>query len=71
MSNAPASQNDQVLRFLLTGNRLSPIIALKLFGSMRLGARVYELKAQGHDIKSEMFKDPISGKRYSRYWIER
>ena len=46
-------QNDRIIDYLATGRPLTPIVALRRF---RLGARVYELKRQGHPITSRLVK---------------
>jgi len=63
------SQNKRILAYMQEGHRITPIEALKLFGSFRLGARIADLKEGGHDIKSEFVKTE-SGKRVKSYWIE-
>ena len=48
------SQADAILTALLTGQRLTPVLALNLFGCFRLGARIWELKARGHNIETRL-----------------
>jgi hypothetical protein len=48
------SQNAMVLAHLARGKTLTQLDALRKFGSMRLGARIYELKRRGHRIKAQM-----------------
>ena len=60
------SQNEAVLSYLKAGNALTPLDALQRFGIMRLGARCYELKRQGHPIVSEMVRT-TTGKIVARY----
>ena len=60
------SQNAAILDYLLTGRSLSPLESLTLFGSMRLGGRIFDLKRQGHDIRTEMI-EVGKGKRVARY----
>ena len=62
------NQNKQILKYLQTGNTLTPLSALQWFRCMRLSARVLELKDQGHDIRKEMVK-VSSGKRVARYTL--
>jgi len=59
------SQNTAILRHLKSGKGISPMLALKLFGCFRLGARIYDLKKRGFDIKSEMVSH--AGKRFALY----
>ena len=61
------TQNEQILN-LLKQAPLTPLGALKLAGCMRLSARIYDLKDQGHDIQKEMVK-VSSGKRVARYTL--
>ena len=60
------TQNEAVLSYLKAGNALTALDALQRFGIMRLGARCYELKRQGHPIVSEMVKTG-SGKIVAKY----
>lgn len=61
------SQADRIIDHLATGRKLTPLQALSKFGSLRLGARVYELKQQGHDIRSKLVKR--GGKQFAEYWL--
>ncbi|RPD86300.1 hypothetical protein EGK75_09270 [Neisseria weixii] len=61
------AQSKRILEYLQKGNSLTPLEALNMFGCMRLGARVYDLKNQGYAIVTEMVKDEKSGKTYASY----
>jgi hypothetical protein len=37
---------------------------------LRLAARIYELRTEGHEIASEMVEGP-DGARFARYWLVR
>ena len=50
------SKKSKVLAHLLTGNTITPIDALNLYGSFRLGAIIFELRADGHKIGTEIAK---------------
>lgn len=50
------SQSDRIIDHLATGRPLTPLVALRRFSCFRLGARVYELKRQGHRITSRLVK---------------
>lgn len=68
-----ASQRRQILQRLKRGYTLTPIQALDYYGSMRLGARIKELRDQGYDISTTMIK--IKGtdgavKRVAKYRME-
>lgn len=64
-----ASQAKRILAYMKAGNRITPIEALEKFGSFRLGARIADLRADGHDIQSEFVTTP-TGKRVKCYWIQ-
>lgn len=65
------SQNDAILRYLMTHKRgLTPIKALKKMGCFRLASRVNDLKNMGYDIRTEMIEDKNTGKRYACYTLE-
>lgn len=59
------SQREAVLAALKRGP-LTPLEALERIGTMRLAARVGELRQQGHAISVERYVTP-SGKRVARY----
>lgn len=57
---------DQILAHLQAGNTITPLEALDLFGCFRLGARIWDLKRDGHPIVSEQIQLE-NGKRVARY----
>ena len=64
------AQSQQILEYMQKNGSITPLEALNLFGCMRLGARIYDLKAAGHQILTIMtFSDPENGrqKRFARY----
>lgn len=63
------SQNKMILAALRNGDRLTHLIAERRFRCLRLGARIYDLKQQGHDIKRRMVTVP-SGKRVAEYYMD-
>lgn len=48
------SQTDRIYAHLKAGNSLTPVEALSLFGCLRLGARIHDLKAVGVPIQSDI-----------------
>ena len=64
----PQTQEDKILQYLQSGKSITPIEALNLFGCFRLGARCYDLKKKGYDIKSTLVRGE-SGKHFSKYYI--
>ena len=63
------SQEKKILQWLTNGGTLTPLEALRKFGCLRLGARIYDLSRKGFKIKKEMIKLE-SGKRVARYSIK-
>lgn len=67
------TQCGMILDYLLDGNTITQAEAITLFGCYRLGARIYDIKGQGFDIRREMeqgtnrFGEPV---RYARYWLK-
>ena len=62
-----ATQSAMILRDLKKGKRITPLDGLKFYGSLRLGARIYDLRRAGHNIKREMVEDPKTNKRFASY----
>lgn len=61
------SQEDKIYKLLMSGKSITPLIALRRFGIMRLGARIYALREQGVKINTVIIKQ--RGKRYAEYSI--
>lgn len=59
------SQTDLILKHLESGKSITPLAALKLYGSLRLGGRIYDLKKQGYPIETKMVRR--NGKRFASY----
>ena len=47
------TQNEMILTHLRDFGSITPVEAMKEYGCMRLGARIYNLKREGHDIRTE------------------
>jgi hypothetical protein len=63
------SQSTEILAHLRAGLSITPLDAFKRFNCLRLGARIYELKARGHDIYSVYERS--GEKRYCRYFLRK
>jgi len=48
------SQTTQILWHLKAGYSLTPIDALNMFGCFRLGARIWDIKKMGFNVKSKL-----------------
>lgn len=62
------SQNRAILAYLRSGKRLTQLIALDLFGCMRLPSRIHDLKKAGIVIKDQFIK-LANDKRVKGYWL--
>lgn len=62
------SQTDQIVDYMLAGNKITAIIALDLFKCFRLAARIADAKKRGYDIMTT-FEITENGKRYAVYSI--
>lgn len=71
---AKQSQRDLILQYLESGNSITQMEAIEMFGCTRLAARINELRDAGYPIKSKMISSksrygvPIS---YCQYSIQR
>lgn len=66
------AQTEKILNYLRGGGSLTGLEALQLFGCMRLGARVWDLKRRGYNIESRMEVHKNENgeyKSYKRYWL--
>jgi Helix-turn-helix domain len=63
------NQKINILKHLERGQSLTALNALNLYGTLRLAARIHELREAGYAIKSE--KVPLRGskKHVALYWI--
>ena len=50
------TQAERVLDYLESGNTITTLNAFTELGITRLAARIYELKEEGHDVKSKRIK---------------
>lgn len=62
----PGSQSYLILRHLAGGRTLTPLQGLNLFECLRLGARIFQLRKRGWDIKAQRVR-LRSGKTVAKY----
>lgn len=62
------SQKQQILEHLKEGRPITPLDALNAYGCFRLSARIYELRQEGYNIKTESVE--IGDKEYAKYTLE-
>jgi hypothetical protein len=59
-------QRDRILAHLRK-SPIDPLTALRKYGCFRLGARIWDLKQDGHDIRSRIVSE--RGKKFARYLL--
>ena len=62
------SQTDAILWHLQHHGRITPMDALNLYGSMRLAARINDLRRAGHAIRTDT--EERNGRRWAAYSLE-
>jgi hypothetical protein len=62
------SQNADILNHMETHGSITPLEALRLYGCFRLSARIYNLRDEGHNIKTDIIER--NGKHVARYSLE-
>ena len=50
------TQKAQIRQYILDGNKITPLEALRMFGSLRLAAIIFTLRDEGMDIVTERVK---------------
>jgi hypothetical protein len=63
------SQCSALLRYLETGRSITPLSALDKFGTMRLAARIRELRERGEKIHTNIIS--VGRKKIAAYWLDR
>lgn len=61
------TQQEQILNHLKYRGPITPLAALNLYGSFRLGAVIFNLKALGHNIKTDMVSN--GRKHFAKYTL--
>lgn len=64
------TQTDMILTDLRRGKRITPIDALRDYGCFRLGARIWDLRAQGLEIDCDMITIVNTKKKVACYYIK-
>lgn len=63
------SQTNRILKHLKRGWPITPLQALRKYGVLRLGARIWDLKRDGYEIVREWETD--GHKRWAKYRMVR
>ena len=60
----------RILHHMKQGHSITGLEALRQFGCIHLPRRILDLRERGHAIESEFVRDPDTGKRFKRYWLQ-
>lgn len=63
------SQCAMILDWLERGFSINWMQAVEKFGCGRLQARINDLRNKGHNIKTNMVKSELTGKKYAEYTL--
>lgn len=63
------TQNEKILSYLKAGEKLTPLQALEKFQTLRLSARIHNLREEGHPIGMKFIHTP-SHKYVAQYYYE-
>lgn len=63
------SQKDKIKAYLQSGKSITPLDALEMFGSFRLGAIIFTLREEGMPIKTEFVTNRYKTK-FAKYTLE-
>ena len=72
MKNKRPIQADRIIAYMKEHGGITSLDAARDLGCMRLGARIFEIKERGIEVKSEFINvENIFGERcrVKRYWI--
>jgi hypothetical protein len=61
------TQSARIIDYLATGKPLTPLLALRRWGVFRLSGRIFELREDGHDIRTE--RVTRRGKTFASYTL--
>ena len=64
------SQNKRILDYLMKGNRLTSLEALKMFGCMRLASRISDIRKKHPDINIVVDRiETATKKKVAQYYV--
>jgi hypothetical protein len=63
------TQQKKIIKHLLTANGLTVREAMIEYSISSLTKRVHELRGLGYDIESVRKTHPVTGQRYTRYFL--
>ena len=63
------AQSARIIDYLATGKPVTPLLALRRWGVFRLSGRIYDLREDGHKIRTD--RVTRRGKTFASYRLER
>jgi hypothetical protein len=63
------SQKKQILEHIEAFGSITPIEALNLFGCFRLSARIWDLRHEGHSIRTNIITDHVVTRKNRPYTV--
>ena len=63
------SQTKAILKHLQSGASITPLEALALYGCMRLGARIWDIRNMGYAVEMKMVQK--GNKRFAQYRLKK
>lgn len=64
------SQEKQILKYLLEGNKITPLEALHKFGCFRLGARIWDINKRIYPARVQSDLISIDKKQVAQYYFD-
>jgi cytidine deaminase len=61
------TQKDKVLAHLQENKKINPMEALHLYSSFRLGAIIFTLREEGHNIETKMINNGVKKNHFAEY----
>ncbi len=65
------TQINHVKLYLLSGNKITPMMAFEMWECIRLAAIIYTLRKRGMNIKMKFMKNKHNNGQHSIYWFEK
>jgi hypothetical protein len=65
------TQKQEILNDLKNGISITPIDALREYGCFRLSAVIFNLKQEGHDIRTTMVEQTSGNGKYASYKLHK
>ena len=61
------TQNSLILKHSQENGKINPLESLNLYGCFRLGARIFNLRQEGHNIETIRKKNGVKGNTFAEY----